>query len=65
MSHPTVFVSITVDEVAPNQFEVWVGNDLCGTYSSRAEAMVVAQTYVSREGKKTVVPSSKLELRRY
>lgn len=65
MSEPTVFVSISVDEVGPNQFEVWVGNDLRGTYTSREEAKAVARTFIEAEGKKVVVPSSKFEPKRW
>lgn len=58
---PTVFVSINVDMLGPNHFDLWVGNNLCGTYTSREEAMALAQTYIKAEGEKIIVPSSKFE----
>lgn len=58
---PTVFVGINVDMVGQNQFDLWVGNNLCGTYRSREEAMAIAQTYIQAEGEKIIVPSSKFE----
>lgn len=61
MSTPTIFVGINVSMVGTDQFEVWVGNDLRGTYTSRERAEAVAKTYVEAEGKKVVVPSSKFE----
>lgn len=58
MSTATVFLSINVDMVGPNKFELWVGNNLQGTYASREEAMSFAQAHIQAEGKEIVVPSS-------